>query len=129
MTKTKDDKEAWIMSAKVCMYSEIFKPTTRPRFKVTMKAVARTLEGVEMLISVNMGGRPEVIFVKTTGIGRGESFAWSGLCMHSSSPIIVAGIKDYVLIDAPGGRSPSLDEITCIPGCFLSNDESPIPIE
>ncbi len=50
--------------------SQIFKQKTTPNCLVTRKRIAWTVEEMEMLISMNMVGRAEVIFIKAMEPGR-----------------------------------------------------------
>ncbi len=58
----------------------MFKPITVARRQVTMQRIACKIEGMEMLISINMEGRAKVIFMKAMvterGGGRGSK-RWS----------------------------------------------------
>ncbi len=53
------------------LFSQTFKPIITARRQVIMKRIACTIGGVEMLISVNMRGKAEVIFIKTFVTGEG----------------------------------------------------------
>ncbi len=59
------------------MYSHMFKPITVVRRQVTMQRIACEIEGMEMLISINLEGRAKVIFMKAMVTeregGRGQS--------------------------------------------------------
>ncbi len=54
------------MSGKGHLFSQIFKPITTARRQVKMKRIASTNEGVKMVTSIDMRGRAEVLFFKTT---------------------------------------------------------------
>ncbi len=49
----------------------MFKPITVARRQVTMKRTTCAIEGMEMLISINMEGRAKVIFMKAMVTERG----------------------------------------------------------
>ncbi len=59
------DKEFRTISGRVRLYSQILKPIITARPQVTVNRIACTIEGVEMLISINMVGRAEVMLIKT----------------------------------------------------------------
>ncbi len=65
MIPSENDKEVLATSGKAWLYSQIFKPITATRRQVTMRAIACTMEGVDMIISINMGGNAEVKCVKS----------------------------------------------------------------
>ncbi len=47
------------------LYLQTFKPIIAARCQVTMKTIVCAIEGVEMLIRINVAGRDEVMFIKT----------------------------------------------------------------
>ncbi len=80
MIKAKTYKEVWAMSGKGYLYSHVFKPITTVCRQVPMRGIACTIEGVEMLISMTMVGRAEVMLIKTMEtwrIGGWVSKLWS----------------------------------------------------
>ncbi len=66
----KIDKEAWATSGNGYLYMLLSTISTARR-QVTMKRIVCTIEGAEMLISINMVDRPEVMIIKTMEIWRG----------------------------------------------------------
>ncbi len=66
-------------SEKGYLYSHMIKPITVARHQVRMKRITCAIERMEMLISINMEGRAEVMFLKAmvTERGEGGSKRWS----------------------------------------------------
>ncbi len=62
---TRNDRGLWATSGKVYLYSQTFKSITEPCRQMMMKRIVCTLEGVELIVSISMVGRAEVMLVKT----------------------------------------------------------------
>ncbi len=54
------------------MYSHMFKAITVARRQVAVKRITFEIERMEMLISINMEGRAEVMFMKAMVTERGD---------------------------------------------------------
>ncbi len=54
------------MSEKGLLFSQIFKPIATARRQMKMKRIACTTEGVKLVASIDIRGRAEVLFFKTT---------------------------------------------------------------
>ncbi len=71
----KNDKESWATSERGYLYSLVFQPISTTRSQVVMKGIVCA---IETLISINMVGRTEVMFIKPMETGRGGgSKRWS----------------------------------------------------
>ncbi len=81
-----------------------------------------------MLISVNTGGRAEVILTQTLETGEGwwvwlSVLALIGDALAFIALSSVAGIERYALIETCGGSVPCLDKVARTPGGPFSDDE------